>query len=227
MLPKQENLPLARQLSVQALLRADLAERAARSGSHLEIAPQGQKRIALRYLGREVFLSFPGERIETSNGRDPVSLREEILILHYLEKARGNPLTGKWISFAEIPGGTFYHPVFLKRCKAPLVKFFGESPEGLLSAAVDEVRGEPWSMGDVGVKIQAFPFVALGLVLWKGDTEFPPDGNVLFDSSITGYLPAEDIVILAETVVWKLIKRKIMDSPQSTPRTQSSNMTKN
>jgi hypothetical protein len=44
--------------------------------------------------------------------------------------------------------------------------------------------------------------------LWKGDTEFPPDGNVLFDSSITGYLPAEDIVILAETVVWKIIKAK-------------------
>jgi Domain of unknown function (DUF3786) len=206
MLPKQENLPLARRLSVQALLRADLAERAVRSGSRLEIAPQGQKKIGLRYLGRELFLSFPQETIEPSNGSDPVSLREEILILHYLEKAAGTPLTGKWISFAEIPGGTFYHPVFLQRCKAPLVKYFGESPESLLSVAVDEVRGEPWSMGDAGVKIQAFPFVALGLVLWKGDTEFPPDGNVLFDSSITGYLPAEDVVILAETVVWKLIK---------------------
>jgi hypothetical protein len=206
MLPKQENLPLARQLSVQALLGADLAERAARSGSRLEIAPQGQKRIGLRYLGRDLFLSFPQETIEPSNGGGSVPIREEILILHYLEKAAGTPLTGKWISFAEIPGGTFYHPVFLQRCKAPLVKYFGESPEGLLSVAVDEVRGEPWSMGDVGVKIQAFPFVALGLVLWKGDTEFPPDGNVLFDSSITGYLPAEDVVILAETVVWKLIK---------------------
>jgi hypothetical protein len=48
--------------------------------------------------------------------------------------------------------------------------------------------------------------VSLGLVLWKGDEEFPPEGNILFDSSITGYLPVEDIVILAETVVWKLIK---------------------
>ena len=217
MLPKQENLPVARQLSVQALLRADLAERAARSGSRLEITPQGQKRIGLRYLGRDMFLSFPRETIEPSNGGWPISLREEILILHYLEKARGNPLTGKWISFAEIPGGAFYHPVFLKRCKAPLVKYFGERPDSLLSLAIDEVRGEPWSMGDAGVKISAFPFVALGLVLWKGDAEFPPDGNVLFDSSITGYLPVEDVVILAETVVWKLIKKKNADSPQRAP----------
>ena len=206
MLPKQENLPLARRLSIQALLKADSTERAVRSGFFFEIDPEGQKRIGLHYLGRDLFLSFPQGTIEAKNGGGPVPLREEILIFHYLEKARGTPLTGKWISFTEIPGGTFYHPVFLQRCKAPLVKYFGERPDRLLSVAVDEVRGEPWSMGDVGVKIQAFPFVALGLVLWKGDTEFPPDGNVLFDSSITGYLPAEDVVILAETVVWKLIK---------------------
>jgi hypothetical protein len=219
MLLKQENFPLARQLSVQALLQADLAERTARSGSRLEITPQGQKRIGLSYLGRDIFLSFPRETIEPSSGGGPISLREEILILHYLEKARGNPLTGKWISFAEIPGGTFYHPVFLKRCKAPLLKYFGEKPDSLLSLAIDEVRGEPWSMGDMGIKIQAFPFVALGLVLWKGDAEFPPDGNVLFDSSITGSLSVEDVVILAETVVWKLVRKKNEDSPQRDPGT--------
>lgn len=220
MLPKQENLPLVRRLSIQALLKADLAERAARSGFFFEIDPEGQKRIGLHYLGRDLFLSFPQGTIEAKNGGGPVPLREEILIFHYLEKARGTPLTGKWISFAEIPGGTFYYPVFLQRCKAPLVKYFKENPEGLLSAAAAEFKAEPWSMGDVGVKIQAFPFVTVGLVLWKGDAEFPPDGNVLFDSSITGTLPVEDIVILAETVVWKLIKRKNADSLPSLPRTQ-------
>ena len=168
MLPKKENLPLARRLSIQALLKADLTERAAQSGSHLDdLTPQGQKRIGLCYLGRDLFLFFPRGMIEASNGGGPVSPREEILIFHYLEKARGTPLTGKWISFAEIPGGAFYHPVFLQRCKAPLVKYFGENPEGLLSAAAAEFKAEPWSMGDVGVKFQAFPFVALGLVLWK------------------------------------------------------------
>jgi hypothetical protein len=71
------------------------------------------------------------------------------------------------------------------------------------------------------VKVQAFPRVALGMVLWKGDAEFPPEGNVLFDSSVTAYLPVEDIVILAETVVWKLIKRKNTYSPQRAQSTQS------
>ena len=226
MLPKQENLPLARQLTVQALLRTDLAERAARSGSIFEIAPEGQRRIGLCYLGREFWVSFPRGTVEPGNGGSPITLREEILILHYLEKAPGIFLTEKWISFSEIPGGTFYQPVFQQRCKIPLVKYFGETPERLPPVAAEEVRGEPGSFGDVGVRIQAFPGVALGLGLWRGDAEFPPEGNILFDASISGSLSVEDVVILAETVVWKLIKRKNTDLPQSTQRAQRNNITK-
>ena len=215
MLPKQENLPLARQMSLEALSRSDLAERAARSGSRFEEGPGSGKTISLPYVGREVRLSFPPGTLEPVNGGGPVPPREEILILHYLEKAGGTSPTSQWISFAEIPGGTFYHPVFLQRCKAPLVRHFGETPEELLSLAKKEMRGERWSFGDLGVSIPAFPRVQVGLVLWKGDAEFPPDGNVLFDSSITDYLPVEDIVILTETIIWKLAKKKGL--PQSTP----------
>jgi hypothetical protein len=204
MLPKQDNLPLARQMALLNLLQSDLAERAARSGGRYEPGVQG--RIRLPYLGRELSLSFPGGEIEPRNGDGPLCLREEILVFHYLEGATGMPATGKWTSFAEIPGGTFYNPVFLQRCKAPLVKNFGEDPRRLMAVAAEEMQGESFPLGDTGVRVPAFPRVSLGLVLWKGDEEFPPEGNVLFDSSITGYLPVEDIVILAEIVVWKLIK---------------------
>jgi hypothetical protein len=207
MLPKQDNLPLARRMAVEGLLKSDPAERATRGRGRFERGADGKSRIGVRYLGREVWLSLPTGSMEIPEGGGPLSLREEILILHYLGKASGIPATGNWISFAEIPGGTFYHPVFLQRSKGPLVKFFGEDPKKLLTLAAEEVGGDPWDMGDTGVRIDAFPRVSLGLVLWKGDEEFPPEGNILFDSSITGYLPVEDIVILAETVVWKLIKK--------------------
>jgi len=206
MLPKQDNLPLARRMALEGLLKANPAERAARGGGRFEPGADGRGRIGVRYLGREVWLSLPEGSVETPGDGGPLSLREEILILHYLEKASGVPPAGNWVSFAEIPGGAFYHPVFLQRSKAPLVKFFGEDPQRFLVLASEEVGGEPWAMGDTGVIIQVFPRVVLGMVLWKGDAEFPPEGNVLFDSSVTGYLPVEDIVILAETIVWKLIK---------------------
>ncbi len=207
MLPKQDNLPLARRMAVEGLLKSDPADRAARGGGRFEPGAGGGARIGVRYLGREVWLSLPAGSMEIQEEGESLSLREEILILHYLEKVSGFPPTGNWISFAEIPGGTFYHPVFLQRSKEPLVKFFGADPQKLLSVATEEFGGEPWQMADTGVKIEAFPHVSLGLVIWKGDKEFPPEGNVLFDSSVTGYLPVEDIVILAETIVWKLIKK--------------------
>jgi len=44
--------------------------------------------------------------------------------------------------------------------------------------------------------------------VWRRDAEFPAEGKVLFDSSVSCYLPVEDIVVMAETVVWKLVKKK-------------------
>ena len=206
MLPKQENLPLARRMAVEGILKSGPGERAARGGGRFESGIDGEGRILLPYLGRGLSFSVSRGAIELQNGGEPLSLREEILVLHYLEKASGIPATGQWVSFAEIPGGTFYHPVFLLRGKVPLVRHFGKDGQRLLTLAADEMGGKPLALGDVGVGIQAFPRVDVGLVLWKGDEEFPPEGNILFDSSITGYLPVEDIVILAETVVWKLVK---------------------
>ena len=206
MLPQQENYPLARRLAVEGLLRSNLQERAKRGGASYEQTRDGEIKVGCRYLGRELLLSFPQGTIGARNGQGPIPLREEILILHYLEKASGAPLAGRWVSFFEVPGGAFYHSVFLMRCKSPLIKFFGEEPQKLLSVA-EEVQGEPLDLGDVGIKIQAFPHVPLGLVLWRGDAEFPAEGSVLFDASVSEYLPVEDMVILAETVVWKLVKR--------------------
>lgn len=209
MLPKQENHPLARRLAVEGLLRSNLQERATRCGASYERGRDGEVKVGFRYMGRELLVSFPQGTVGTQNGQAPIPVREEILILHYLEKASGAPLTERWASFSEIPGGAFYHPVFLMRCKSPLMKFFGEEPENLLSVT-EEFRGEPLNLGDVGVRIQAFPFVPLALVLWRGDAEFPAEGSILFDASVSEYLPVEDTVILAETVVWKLIKAKSM-----------------
>ena len=211
MLPKQENYQLARQLALENLRQADLRERAACGGGVYRREPEGKERIKIKYLGREVFLSFPGGPIEAASG-PPLSLREEIFLLHYLEEASGSPLTGEWISFAEIPGGAFYQPVFAQRCQSALAKCFGQEPEEIRSLA-GEWQGENLSLGDVGIRVPVLPRLPLGLILWRGDEEFPAAGKVLFDSSVSRYLPVEDIVVMAETVVWKLVRKKAY-SPQ-------------
>jgi len=44
------------------------------------------------------------------------------------------------------------------------------------------------------------------LVLWKGDEEVAPAGNVLFDANISDYLPTEDVAALCGSIVWKMVK---------------------
>jgi hypothetical protein len=66
--------------------------------------------------------------------------------------------------------------------------------------------GRPASYGDVSVTIDGFRKVPVTLVLWRGDDEFPPEGNILLDSSISHYLPAEDIIFLCQTITWRLVK---------------------
>ena len=56
------------------------------------------------------------------------------------------------------------------------------------------------------MRIQALPHVALALAVWRGDDEFQAEAVALYDASVSASLPVEDAVILAETVVWKLVK---------------------
>jgi hypothetical protein len=217
MLPKQENYQLARQLAVENLRQSNLADRAFRSGGHYREGKGNGEQIGLKYLGRDLSFSFPAGTI-TASAEEPISLREEIFILHYLESASGAPLTGDWISFSEIPGGAFYYPVFAKRCQSVLVKTFGQNFEKLHSLIADG-QAEHLGLGDVGLRLWVLPRIPLGLLVWRGDEEFPAEGKVLFDSSVKQYLPVEDIVVLAETVIWKLVKEK-NPSPQRTQSTQ-------
>jgi hypothetical protein len=61
-------------------------------------------------------------------------------------------------------------------------------------------------MGDAALKVQAFPYVALTLVLWEGDDEFEPTGKILFDKNIRHYLSTEDIAVLSGMVVYRLMR---------------------
>jgi len=59
--------------------------------------------------------------------------------------------------------------------------------------------------GDKGAKILALPRVPVVLALWRGDDEFPPEGNVYFDGSVSSYLSTEDIAYLAGATVYRII----------------------
>lgn len=130
---------------------------------------------------------------------------EKVLMLHYLITAQPRPLSGKNISFKEVPnGGSIYYSTFRKRAVDPLVKTFSEDLESFRKAA-SELGGTAESFGDASATINAFPFVPVTYVLWQGDEEVSSSGTILFDESVSCFLPVEDIVLAASFGAYKLI----------------------
>jgi len=130
-----------------------------------------------------------------------------IILLHYLaQKLAFKTLpeaSGDWIDFNSLPGGEGYYPAFKKRTIDRVLAKYGNSPEGLLDV-MDRMPAKVANFGDASVIIYPFAEVGIMIKLSKGDEEFGPDANILFDRNISKIFCTEDIVVLTEMIVHQL-----------------------
>ena len=163
--------------------------------------------MQIKFLNRMVTISWP-DLIFSQDSDKEIKIKEKILIVHYLNNAKKEDLTGELIAYQEIPSARFYLSAFNARSRDPFIAAFGENPDKLPVAAQELFAAQMASMGDVSVTIQAFPKVPITLIIWRGDEEFPPNGTILFDSSIKdNLLSAEDISELVSMIVYPLIAK--------------------
>jgi len=175
-------------------------------GQFIEKANESDK-IHIKFLNRMISISWP-DLIFSQDSDKEIKIKEKILILHYLNNAKKEDLTGDLIAYQEIPSARFYLSAFNARSRDPFIAAFGENPDKLLVVAQELFAAQMASMGDVSVTIQAFPKVPITLIIWQGDDEFPPNGTILFDSSIKdNLLSAEDISELVSMIVYPLIAK--------------------
>ncbi len=192
----------AYRLAAEQLAKVDDIERQCRRSGARYIG--SKKLVILEYLGQSYQITLPEIEISLPDG-EAVVLKDKILLLHYLTQAKGTPLLNRVITYRELPEGISYFPTFAKRAIKPLVDHLGEEPQRVPDIA-RIFGGYPADYGDVAVTINAFSRVPITLVLWRGDEEFPPQGNILFDSTISDYLSTEDINVLCESIAWRLVK---------------------
>jgi len=158
----------------------------------------------LRVLDLDINLKN-GSITDTTLNR-PFDPREEYIffLLSKYAEAKQVPLTGKLVSFRQIPGGRAYDPVFEGRVVAPVARHLGDKLDRFAKAA-ERLGGRPVAQGDKAYLINALPLVPLTYVLWKGDEEFPPRAQVLLDASAELYLDAEAITHLASITTSRLL----------------------
>lgn len=196
---------LAYKLAAERLARIKDIEQQCRNSDTEYRRVNSQKAIAIQYLNRSYLITLPDVKILPEDGAEEIPLREKVLILHYFISAKGTPPTDKLITFRELPEGNVYYPTFLQRTARPLMNRFGQEPQ-LLVEVGKKLGGYKVEHGDAAITINAFSRVPVTFILWRGDEEFTPQGNVVFDANISDYLPTEDITVLCETIAWKLIR---------------------
>ncbi|MEE8637201.1 MAG: DUF3786 domain-containing protein [Dehalococcoidia bacterium] len=199
---REQGLELSCKLAREQLSKiTDIQEQCRKSGARY--ITDGQ--IAVDYLNQPYCIALPDVEISLEDGEVEVPVKEKILILHYFIMAKGRPASGALITYKQLPGGISYFAAFSQRTITPLVNRFGKKPELLMRAAA-KLGGREATYGDVSVTINAFAHVPITFVLWRGDEDLAPNGNILFDANVPDYLPTEDVAVVSETITWKLVK---------------------
>jgi hypothetical protein len=212
-MPRSDDYKAAIALAVAELKPINCTRLENRTGAQhfVEAAQEG---LLLPYFGQARRITWPEVGVSPGDGAGEISLPEQGLILHYLLNASGEPLTGRTIDFRQVPEGSFYWSAFVSRAKNPLLSTFGQDL-ALYAKAAAALGGEPLPLGDAAARFMAFPRVPVTHVLWGGDEEFPPEATILFDETVPGYLPTEDIAALAGASVYRLMgaAHKFRQSP--------------
>ncbi|MBI4595924.1 MAG: DUF3786 domain-containing protein [Candidatus Tectomicrobia bacterium] len=187
--------------------RVNIEEQCFKSGAtYLGERPEGPC-LSLLYLKQECLIYWPRGEVISANQEFKLSYLDKVIILDYLIQARGTPLTGQAVTYAQLPSGGFYFRAVEQRTIPLLLKSFGNKPEHFLKAGefFGAIRN---SHGDVGITIQAFPWVPLYMAMWLGDDEFPANMRIFYDASIKDYLDTYDVAMLTVSIVGKMIKFK-------------------
>ena len=202
-LTKQKNYQQAFDLACASLKGMNIEERATRAGAEYLKLEEGEA-SSLSFFSEPHRIHFPQMEFRGSPS-SVVSLAVRTLLLHYLVRADGSPLAGRWVAYQDIPGGLLYAGVFGKRVTEPLAKAFGRSHRSFMEAGL-QLGGKPVHVGDASFILRALPRVPLQFVLWEGDDEFPPKVHLLFDASVDHYLSLEDIVVLGQMATRRIIQ---------------------
>jgi len=206
-MPTQEDFEMALSIAQEEYREQDAGLQAGKAS--VQWFPSSEKQndgyAEIPFLGTIYEVRGPKGEVcyKEDQGKDP-ALWEKILLLHYFNTSAGTPLTKKLINFKDLPEGKIYLPNFEKRAVAPLLGRFGKNPDEVGKAA-SKIGGKVAEFGDYSVVIPAFPCVPITLVFWKADEEFPARLSILFDESVSSYLPKEDIILSAQMLAFRLI----------------------
>jgi len=189
----------------QQIRRKDPETLARLSGASWKWIGNDHAELLFPFFEKELRLAYPDGLITDVHSGQGLPAYQQAMILYYFHTSDGTPLQGKWISFSELPEGRFYQQAFQGYSGNVLSNLFQDDLTGFEKAA-QIVGGERMPFGQLAFRFLALPRVPLLVAYWQGDEDFPPSCQVLFDESVSHYLPTDVCAILGKTLTQKLTK---------------------
>ncbi len=168
-----------------------------------------QKAFLIRFIEEEYFIGFPKFWIKKkdSNEEADIPVYEKILIIRYLLEGKNLPSTGKFNSYREFPWGELYYNNFYGRCILRFVHAYGKTPEKF-EEIMESLGAKQISDGDFGYEIEFLNNLYVRYILWQGDDEFAPSGQILFSANFGFAFTAEDMAVVGDTMIGTLKKQE-------------------
>ena len=128
------------------------------------------------------------------------------IILMYLATADGTPPFQHWISFHELPDGTFYEQAFRSYSGEELVRSLEGDLDVFQTRSASKLPGEPIELGDAAFAFRVLPRLRFAIVMYAGDEDFPAQARVLFEATAPHYLSTDGLAILGGQLVGQIVK---------------------
>ncbi|MFO7760865.1 MAG: DUF3786 domain-containing protein [Thermodesulfobacteriota bacterium] len=159
-------------------------------------------KLSLRCLGKE-FLVDPEGNV-TSECHTHAGLI--IPLLSYILQSKGPDISGDWLSFRELRGGSAMNSLFRQRGELPL-KQLADSQVDFFEDLVSLFSGE-WAYkefsSDIAIILYPLPKVPMLICYWKPEEDLKSVLNIFFDLTADRHLSIESIYSLSVGFVMML-----------------------
>jgi hypothetical protein len=149
-----------------------------------------------------VVISFP-ELVAYNSNDDVLPTSYQGLLMYYFAHANGAPISGRWVSYAELPDGRIYAHAFQGYSGDKLAKLFQMDVKRFEKACLN-AGGTPIDFGEVSFIFPVLPRVSLVATYHLGEDEFPSSCQILFDGSVENYLPVDVCAIVGSMLTGRI-----------------------
>ncbi|MDR2492487.1 MAG: DUF3786 domain-containing protein [Coriobacteriales bacterium] len=192
--------------------KLDPEEVAARTG--LQFNREGSS-FGLVLMGSPCHAAYPDYSLSDESGEPVASAYESILILRFLCEGRFVSATGTELTYKELPWGITYDTNFEHRVKRRLLREFAKDL-ALFAQLMETNKGlkaQPLEKCDCGYRFEFMGGLPVSIRFWAADEEFPASVQVLFDESFQFAFSAEDVAVVGDTIINRLIGMRAQALP--------------